>query len=126
MKLDINFRLRAVYWVDDDTGSVGAWCPALDVYSQGPDQRQAGVALRNAVTMFLKECYRRKILDDLLVDSGFEPDGDDDIDHADQFITLRERAEHELRDYSFAEVFDVPFHLVQGHQRQGDSVPCLS
>ena len=52
-----------------------AWCPALDVYSQGPTQRKAVENLADALRLFLMSCYERGTLDQVLRESGFRPAG---------------------------------------------------
>lgn len=88
MKIDI--KLRAAVGFDEVAGVWVSWCPALDVYSQGTTKTEAKDGLDDALGMYLKYCYERKILDNVLIKRGFQvstdapasssSDGDEYID----------------------------------------------
>ncbi|MGB6867801.1 MAG: type II toxin-antitoxin system HicB family antitoxin, partial [Candidatus Aminicenantaceae bacterium] len=46
-------------------------CPVLDVWSQGETIESATENLREALQLFLIDCYERSTLDKVLKDSGF-------------------------------------------------------
>ncbi|MBI5815954.1 MAG: hypothetical protein HZB29_10150 [Nitrospinae bacterium] len=48
-------------------------CPALDVWSQGNNQKEALKNLIEAVHLFLVSCYERGTLDKALKECGFKP-----------------------------------------------------
>lgn len=62
-----------------------AACPDLDVHSQGRTFEEAKHNLTEAVQLFIESCYRRRVLDDVLADCGFEalPDNDKRNDNDD-------------------------------------------
>jgi hypothetical protein len=47
----------------------------LDVYSQGETEAKALENLIEAIQMFLRSCFERGTLDQVLKDSGFRPAG---------------------------------------------------
>jgi predicted RNase H-like HicB family nuclease len=154
MDLDITFRLRAGIRYDDAAGVHVTFCPALDVYSQGDTEAEARTALDNSVRLYLKICYERSILDNILNARGFsvnrEPagaaprsssdgfDGTDGADGADgadggdgaELIEIREVKPRPEYPHTFT--IDVPLHLIQqGHQQgprsqRGGAVSCPS
>ena len=48
-----------------------AVCPALDIASQGPTKKKSTENLREAISLFLSDCYDRGTLASVLKDSGF-------------------------------------------------------
>lgn len=73
MALEIDFCLQARIRRDEAADVFVAWCPALNVRSQGTSETEAKNALSSAITMYLTHCYRRNILHNLLHQRGFEP-----------------------------------------------------
>ncbi len=67
------FNVQLPYATKRDGASHVAWCPALDVYSQGPSHRKAVSNLADALRLFLMSCYERGTLDQVLRESGFWP-----------------------------------------------------
>jgi predicted RNase H-like HicB family nuclease len=67
------FNVQLPYAVKRDGASHVAWCPALDVYSQGPSHKKAVANLADALRLFLMSCYDRGTLDKVLRESGFRP-----------------------------------------------------
>jgi predicted RNase H-like HicB family nuclease len=62
--------LAAVRW-DDDAKVYVSWTPGLDVYSQGTTQEEALKALDSAVSMFVRRCHEKGILDDTMLNAGY-------------------------------------------------------
>ncbi len=50
-----------------------AWCPELDVASQGSDEADALEMLNDAVSLFLATCHEMGTLNEVLVDCGLVP-----------------------------------------------------
>ena len=50
-----------------------SWCPALDIYSQGPTQDKALKNIREAVQLFVLDCLERGTLEQVLRECGFRP-----------------------------------------------------
>jgi len=48
-------------------------CPPLDLFSQGESKAKAKENIREAVRLFILDCYERGTLDKVLKDSGFVP-----------------------------------------------------
>ena len=67
------FNVQLPYAVKRNGVAHVAWCPALDVYSQGPSRKKAVENLGDALRLFLMSCYERGTLDQVLRDSGFRP-----------------------------------------------------
>lgn len=106
MQLEVNFRLQAVFKLDDATNLFVSYCPALDIYSQGRTENEAKAAMRSAITLFVKYQYKRKKLDDLLNDRGFEPVEREAMESAVEFIEVLRK------DYPHAFDVFVPLHLL--------------
>ena len=73
MRARVQFNVQLPYAVKRDGASHVAWCPALDVYSQGPSQKKAITNLADALRLFLMSCYERGTLDQVLREGGFRP-----------------------------------------------------
>ncbi|MBI4829283.1 MAG: hypothetical protein HY804_10850 [Nitrospinae bacterium] len=71
MSIVFELKLPARVYKDED-GLTISHCPALDVYSQGENQRRALENLIEAVRLFLVSCYERGTLDAVLKDCGFK------------------------------------------------------
>ena len=67
------FNVQLPYTVKRNGLAHVAWCPALDVYSQGPSHKKAVKNLGDALRLFLMSCYERGTLDQVLRESGFRP-----------------------------------------------------
>jgi predicted RNase H-like HicB family nuclease len=63
--LPVKFRKEGRYMV--------AWCFPLDVYSQGETLEKAKENIREAVQLFLMDCFKRGTLEKVLKDCGFIP-----------------------------------------------------
>ena len=118
MRLQIELRLRAAVGFDSDAGVWVSWCPALDIYSQGTYQREAAKALEEALVLYLKHCYRRKILDDILTERGFYDVEPSNIHDDDEIIAVRE-----VGGQQFTHTFDVTVGLPLRQQQQNCVAP---
>ena len=49
-------------------------CPALDVYSQGDTEQEAGSNLVEAIQLFVQSCYERGTLEAVMKARGFAVD----------------------------------------------------
>lgn len=67
IELHINFEVTRDREIDEYVSH----CPALALYSQGDTERDAIDNIREAVTMFLRNCYERGTLNQVLQDCGF-------------------------------------------------------
>lgn len=67
------FTVQLPYAVKRNGVAHVAWCPVLDVYSQGPSHKKAVGNLADALRLFLMSCYERGTLDQVLRESGFRP-----------------------------------------------------
>ena len=74
MKARVTFNVQLPYTVRRNGVAHVAWCPALDVYSQGPSHKKAVLNLADALRLFLMSCYERGTLDQVLRESGFRPE----------------------------------------------------
>lgn len=111
LKVGITFKLLASIRFDDESGVYVSSCPALGVASQGCTEAEAKDALRSAVVMFIETCYRRKTLDNILNDRGFDPAGDE---AADDLVERIEVAPLDVRQRENIWAFEVPFNLATG------------
>lgn len=98
MNVQIDIRLRAAVGFDAEAEIWVAWCPALDIYSQEESATKAQAALKEALSLYVKHCYERRILDDVLNRKGFVPGtvgADSDLvagDESDEYIEVRHNA----------------------------------
>ena len=69
----IEIKMRVPIVVSKKDKWVVASCPALDVVSQGADEKEARSNLLEAMTLFLESCLERGTLDQVLKNCGFTP-----------------------------------------------------
>jgi len=67
-----------------------AWCPALDLFSQGETEKQAEKNLKETLCLFLNSCVERGALDAILKECGFKPalDSDSEIRLQKKYINV--------------------------------------
>ena len=63
----------------DKVGYV-SYCPALDIYSQGESEEEAIAMLAEAIEMFIKSCFDRGVLFQVLEDCGWRDETNYNID----------------------------------------------
>jgi predicted RNase H-like HicB family nuclease len=63
VKLQACTRQKGAVWL--------AWCPPIDVMTQAETERQAMESLREAVELWFESCISRNVLDEALVEAGF-------------------------------------------------------
>ena len=63
----------------DKVGYV-SYCPALDIYSQGESEEEAISMLAEAIEMFIKSCFDRGVLFQVLEDCGWRDETNYSID----------------------------------------------
>lgn len=62
-RIYVSYRLPAFYRFDDKSNVWVSWTTALGLFSQGETKAQAKTSLQSAVTLYLKTCQKRGILD---------------------------------------------------------------
>ena len=72
----IRIELSVPAEVRQDGSHFVSFCPPFDVYSQGPDEETALANLVEALQLFIKSCFSRGTLEQVLKDCDFEPDTD--------------------------------------------------
>lgn len=73
LKQTITFNVSLPFKIKKENGTYISHCPILDVWSQGPSKKAAIENLVEAVQLFLINCYKRGVLDQVLKESGFVP-----------------------------------------------------
>lgn len=73
LKQTITFKVSLPFRIKKENGIYISNCPILDVWSQGPSKKVAIENLAEAVQLFLINCYKRGVLDQVLKESGFVP-----------------------------------------------------
>jgi predicted RNase H-like HicB family nuclease len=68
----INLTVRLEIATKRDGGEWVAWCPPLDVFSQGRSKRDAIASLKEAVELWFESCIQRGVLDKALREVGFK------------------------------------------------------
>lgn len=101
--VEFNFRLPVQY--RQDGKYLVAWCPLLDISSQGFNREEATANLIEATQAFLESCFERGVLDEVLKASGFSP-----------------TSGWHGRTFEHDDVMTVPFELVAA--RNGASAHC--
>jgi len=64
LKLEVATRKDGKVWL--------AWCPSIDVMTQGPNKKAAIDSLREAVHLWFDSCIERGVLDRALKEAGFK------------------------------------------------------
>jgi predicted RNase H-like HicB family nuclease len=106
MKIEIN--LRAAVGFDSQAGVWVSWCPALDIYSQGESKSEARLALNEALTSYVKYCYKSQILDNVLVKRGFQVSPDSQVaTDGDEYIDVQ-KLDHGQFSHTFDLTVQVP------------------
>jgi predicted RNase H-like HicB family nuclease len=108
MAMKITANVRAATRRDDDTSVYVAWCPTLQLYSQGTDEKRARQALEGAIFLFLTTCMNHGVLDEALRDRGFSSAASRDTKSPEQwskeFVTVEK--------YDQTYELDVPLYLL--------------
>lgn len=118
MRMRFECKLTAATRYDDGAGVHVAWCPALDIFTQGETEAQAKLALEDAIAMYLKHCYRRGILESLLQGRGFEPTdvppSKTETGESGEYISVRPMRDEVEAGKSFGALFpiEVPLELI--------------
>lgn len=68
VKVNLNAFLRRA----EAEGVYVSFCPELQIFSQGRTADEAKNALHSAISMWVKTCYKRSVLDRALHEAGFE------------------------------------------------------
>jgi predicted RNase H-like HicB family nuclease len=72
-KTPVIFRLSLPFTVKKKGMYYVSCCPVLDVWSQGETREKSIDNLREALQLFLLDCFERGTLDKVLKESGFSP-----------------------------------------------------
>jgi hypothetical protein len=108
MKIKMETRLMAGIRFDKEAEVYVAYAPALRVYAQGENKKQAKVALRDAVESFLIVAYENGVLEKCLKNVGFAIDAS--LAHkpsvGEEYIEIGE--EEILAKKEFKYMFEVP------------------
>lgn len=71
MKVSVTFRVSLPIFIKKDGKHFISCCPVLDVWSQGKTREKAESNLKEAVRLFLVDCFERGTLEKVLKDCGF-------------------------------------------------------
>ncbi len=71
MKTSVTFHVSLPIKITKKKKYYISCCPVLDVWSQGETRTTATENLREALQLFLIDCFERGILDKVLKESGF-------------------------------------------------------
>jgi predicted RNase H-like HicB family nuclease len=110
-KIDVTFKLDGMIREDKETGSFVSFCPQLELYSAGRTRMEARQALNSAIEMFLRLCYERQILGQVLHERNFKPTDPNVVAMTpteDFTITIKET----LAEYDDAFSVEIPIHLL--------------
>lgn len=72
MQEQISFKVQLHFTTKKEDNWIIAYCPKLDVTSQGHTEKEAIQNLIEAVQLFIESCYKRGTLDEVLKDRGFK------------------------------------------------------
>lgn len=73
VKAQIVFTVSLPFTVKKDGKYYVSSCPVLDVWSQGKTEKKAEENLKEAVQLFLMNCFERGTLEKVLKECGFVP-----------------------------------------------------
>ena len=117
MTLKITASVRAATRRDDDAGVYVAFCPTLQLYSQGTDETRARQAMEGAVVLFLSTCLKHGVLDQALQERGFSGASPSDTKSpkqlSEEFVSIEK--------YDHTYEIDVPIYLLN---RSEESITC--
>ena len=65
------YDVRLPAWFHRDGRQWLAWCPEIDVMTQGPTRKGSLESLREAVELWFESCIERGVLDAALKEVGF-------------------------------------------------------
>lgn len=71
MKTSVMFKMSLPFTLKKKTKYYVSCCPVLDVWSQGETKQNAIENLREALQLFLLDCFERGTLDKVLKECGF-------------------------------------------------------
>jgi hypothetical protein len=114
--IDVTFKLDCLVREDKDSKSFVSFCPALDLYSAGRSRVESREALTSAIAMYLRICYERKVLSNVLHGRNFQA-ADPlcvDLPTAPGFIAIKES----MAEYDDEFRIEVPMHLLAQQQQQ--------
>jgi hypothetical protein len=105
------FKLSAYQRRDEETKAYVVYCPSLDLYTAAQTREEVLPSMMNGAEMFIRVCYDRGILEQVLQKRGFQtnagaakPPGNGDGD----FISVQEA----VGDFEESFPFEVPMPLV--------------
>ena len=105
------FKLSAYQRRDEETKAYVVYCPSLDIYTAAQTREEILPSMRSAAKMFIRACYDRGIMEQVLQKQGFQthagaarPPGNGDGD----FISVREA----VGDFEESFPFEVPMPLI--------------
>ena len=109
----LTFGLTGYLRADEETQTFVAFCPSLDIYTAAQTRDEIEPAMRSAAKMFIRLCYERGILEQVLHKQGFlsQRSTTDDVPtlpHGADFIAVKES----LGTFEESFPFDVPMPLV--------------
>ncbi len=71
MKTPVTFEVSLPFSIKKKANYFVSSCPVLDVLSQGETKEKATENLREALQLFLLDCFERGTLDKVIKESGF-------------------------------------------------------
>lgn len=117
--INIIFSLKGYSRPDDTAGGIVTYCPALNIYSHGPNPEEAKDNLRKTILLYIDTCFRKGILGQLLKKAGFMPHPSGESvsvqEIEDEYIQIQEQR--------FETAFDieVPLNLIaQAHTQAAE------
>ena len=73
-------------------------CPKLDLFSQGKTEEEAKRFLKEAIALWVEDCFERGTLEQALQESGFQKVHPTDIRLGDEHIVVRSQEGEERED----------------------------
>ena len=105
----LKFRLTAHFRRDAETRAYVLYCPTLDICTAAPSRAECKPTMRSAANLFIRTCYDRGMLDQVLRRRGFRKSSSPA--ESGDFISIMERPEE------FASFpFEVPLELLVAQQ----------
>jgi predicted RNase H-like HicB family nuclease len=103
--VNLSVRLEAVFRKEGDCWL--AWCLPLDVITQADSKKAAFKSLKEAVELWFESCIERGVLEEALVEVGFQPVKSGEKVPAEASVVAVKRPRRNMSDFTGSESFEV-------------------
>lgn len=115
MNLLFNIRVLAAFRHDEESQVYVGFCPSLQIYAQGNTNEEAERSLKSAITLFVRNCFKRNILEKFLKARGFNATGlafNSTQEKMSEYIDIQEKRFELVKD------IDVPINFLRSSDQE--------